>query len=106
MAPFFSKLIPPRPDFPLTMSDDERSTMVEHVAYWSGLADEGRVLAFGPVNDPDGGYGIGIVLAHDLADAERLCDDDPAMRSTHGFRTEILPMLRLVTPGGTYEAAP
>jgi hypothetical protein len=33
-------------------SDDERATMTEHVKYWTGLAESGRVLAFGPVADP------------------------------------------------------
>jgi hypothetical protein len=46
-----------------------------------------------------------VVLTADLAAAERLRDGDPAMRSAHGFRTEILPMLRLVTPTATYDAA-
>jgi hypothetical protein len=106
MAPFVYKLIPPRPDFPFTMSDAERSTMIEHVEYWTGLAGAGRAVAFGPVNDPAGGYGIGLVLADDLRDAERLRDSDPAIRSPHGFTAEILPMLQLVTPSATYEAAP
>ena len=86
------------------MTDDERDTMLQHVRYWSGLADAGTAIAFGPVDDPSGGYGVGVILAAHLADAERLRDDDPAMRSSHGFRTEILPMLRLVTPTGTYDA--
>jgi uncharacterized protein YciI len=102
--PFLFKLIPPRPDFPFTMSDDERATMLEHVAYWGELTTAGTTVAYGPVNDPAGGYGVGIILADDLAAAEALRDNDPAMRSPHGFRTEILPMLRLVTPTTTYDA--
>ena len=78
--------------------------MMEHVAYWSGLNAEGSVLAFGPVNDPHGGYGIGIILAEDLPHAEAIRDADPAVRSAHGFRGEIAPMLRLVTPTETYDA--
>ena len=106
MQPFLFKLIPPRPDFPFTMTDDERAVMLEHVAYWSELAATGAALAFGPVADPAGGYGVGVIVVDDGAAAERLRDDDPAMRSGRGFRTEILPMLRLVTPDGTYDAAP
>jgi hypothetical protein len=34
MQPFLFKLIPPRPDFAFTMSDDERNIMLEHVRYW------------------------------------------------------------------------
>jgi hypothetical protein len=105
MQPFLFKLVPPRPDFPFTMSAAERETMLEHIAYWADLTQAGATIAYGPVNDPSGGYGIGVVLADDLAAAERLRDGDPAMRSPHGFRTEILPMLRLVTPSGSYDAA-
>ena len=57
------------------MSDDERATMLEHVGYWSELLARGRVLAFGPVDDPTGGYGIGIALAEDVAEAETIRDD-------------------------------
>jgi uncharacterized protein YciI len=99
---FVFKLIPPRPDFALTMSDEERAVMANHVGYWSGLAETGRALAFGPVASPAGGYGIGIILAEDEAAAEDLRANDPAERSGRGFRTEVLPMLRLVTPGQTY----
>jgi uncharacterized protein YciI len=96
---FVFRLIPPRPDFAFTMSSEERETMVEHFGYWSELAERGKALAFGPVDDPKGTYGIGIVVAEDDAEAAALRDGDPALLSHHGFRTEIAPMLSLVTPG-------
>ena len=80
--------------------------MMEHVEYWSALTREGRVLAFGPVGDPREVYGIGIVLAENQTEAETLRDRDPAIKSPHGFATEIAPMLRLVTPDQTYEGTP
>jgi hypothetical protein len=101
---FVFRLISPRPDFAFTMTDAERSTMLEHMAYWTRLTEEGLVPAFGPVNDPGGPYGIGIVLADDLGSAELIRDADPAMASSHGFRTEIAPMLSLVTPNGRVDA--
>jgi uncharacterized protein len=106
MMGFVFRLIPPRPDFALDMSPDERATMVEHVGYWSALAGQGKALAFGPVNDPNGPYGIGIILAESQSEAERLRDEDPALKSSHGFRAELAPMLRLVTPNGMYDAMP
>jgi uncharacterized protein YciI len=106
MMGFVFRLIPPRPDFPSDMSSEERATMIEHVGYWSTLAEQGRVLAFGPVGDPKGAYGIGIVLARSRSEAEELRDHDPAIRSPYGFSTEIAPMLRLVTPTETYDATP
>jgi uncharacterized protein YciI len=102
MTGFFFRLIPPRPDFAFSMTEDERSTMLQHSRYWSSLAGEGRVVAFGPVDDPKGSYGIGIVLAEDATDAQRVRDADPAMTSPHGFTTEIAPMLRLVTATGQW----
>jgi uncharacterized protein YciI len=103
MMGFVFRLIPPRPEFAFDMSSDERATMMEHVAYWSTLAEQGKALAFGPVNDPNGPYGIGIVIAESQSEAESLRDEDPALKSAHGFRTEIAPMLHLVTPNGTYD---
>ena len=100
---FVFRLIAPRPGFVSDMSPDERATMMEHVGYWSTLAEEGKALAFGPVNDANGPYGIGIILAESQADAERLRDNDPAVKSAHGFRAELAPMLRLVTPTATYD---
>ena len=104
MIGFVFRLLPPRPDFAFTMSEDERATMLRHVAYWAGLAQEGKAVAFGPVNDPNGPYGIGVVLAEDLTAAEAIRDADPAQASEHGFRTEISPMLSLVTRDGRFDA--
>jgi uncharacterized protein YciI len=78
--------------------------MTEHVAYWSELAREGTALAFGPVSDPSGPYGIGIILVEDLVAAESLRDRDPAVISPYGFRTEIAPMPSLVTRDGRFDA--
>lgn len=104
MPGYVFRLIPPRPDFASTMSEDERRVMDAHFTYWGELLASGQVIAVGPVDDPGGPYGIGIVLAPDLAGAEAIRDGDPAMRAPLGFRTEVAPMLRLVTPSGAYDA--
>lgn len=106
MPGFVFRLIPPRPSFPVDLSAGERAVMTEPVAYWRRLAAAGQALAFGPVNDPAGPYGIGIIVARDLAAAEALRDEDPAIRSGRGFRTEIAPMLQLVTPDGVHGPTP
>jgi hypothetical protein len=106
MQGFLFRLIPPRPDFSSTMSVEEREAMMAHGGYWSGLVGEGRVIAFGPVADPAGQHGIGIVLVDDERAAAAVRDGDPAMRSPFGFRTEILPMLSLVTRDGRHDAPP
>jgi uncharacterized protein YciI len=106
MIGFVFRLIPPRAGFVSDMSPEERATMTEHVGYWSALAEQGKVLAYGPVNDPAGPYGIGIIVVEDLAEAEALRDRDPAVRSPHGFLAELAPMLSLVTPTARYDASP
>ena len=104
MPGYVFRLIAPRPTFAVDMSSDERATMLQHVGYWTELMAQGKVIAFGPVSDPAGAYGLGVILADDLAAAEALRDGDPAVRSSHGFRAELAPMLRLVTPDGTHDA--
>jgi uncharacterized protein YciI len=103
---FVFRLFAPRPTFQSDMSAEERSMMMEHVAYWTALVDEGKVVAFGPVADPTYPYGIGIIVAADLAEAEALRDADPAVRSPYGFRSEIAPMPALVTAAGRDTAQP
>ena len=62
------------------MTEDERTIMLDHVAYWTELMEQGRVVAFGPVDEPTGSYGIGIVtVSPDEIDGIR--DNDPAIRS-------------------------
>lgn len=89
---FLCKLIPPRPTFQQDMSDAEKKVMQEHVAYWANLCEKGVALVFGPVADPNGGYGVGIIR---VADQEELADlqrKDPTIRSGLGFKYETFPM--------------
>jgi len=65
----------PRPTFHLDMTDDEKRTMHEHVAYWT---KKGEAVVFGPVLDPKGVYGIGVYRVDDLDHMRRLLDADPA----------------------------
>jgi uncharacterized protein YciI len=97
MRTFFCKLIPPRPTFMQDMTEAEAALMREHVAYWRGLLDSGQAVAYGPVDDPQGGYGIGIVAVEDEADIDALGANDPTVKADRGFRFEALPMPRLIT---------
>jgi hypothetical protein len=73
------------------MSEEERAVMDAHFGYWGELLARGQVIAIGPVADPNGPYGIGIVLAAYLAGAEVVRDGDPAMRSPFGFAPRSRP---------------
>jgi uncharacterized protein len=106
MMGFVFRLIPPRPSFAFDMTPDERATMTEHAAYWSALSAQGTALAYGPVNDPAGGYGIAIFLADGPEEAELLRAGDPVLASPHGIRAEVAPMLRLLTPDAVYDSMP
>jgi uncharacterized protein YciI len=94
---FLMRLIPPRPTFPQDMSDAERQVMQAHVAYWAERVKEGRMIVFGPVADPSGPWGVGILRVKDEAEAHALKDQDPAVVAALGFRYEVLPMPRAIT---------
>jgi uncharacterized protein YciI len=92
MAYFLYKLIPPRPTFPAEMTEEEGAIMESHFGYWAGLIQERRAVAYGPVMDPKGTYGIAVVEADDEAAARALAEQDPAITSNAGFGSEVHPM--------------
>ena len=75
---FFLKLNPPRPTFMLDMTDDEKAIMMAHVAYWNELLEKGIAIVFGPVLDPKGGYGAGVVSVEDEDHLKQILANDPA----------------------------
>ena len=90
------RLLPPRPTFMKDMTADERAIMQEHGRYWRGKLDEGIAIAFGPVADPSGGWGLGLVEARDETELKAFQAADPAIESGRGFRYESLPMAQIV----------
>jgi uncharacterized protein YciI len=96
---FLIKLLPPRNTFMQDMSPEEAAIMQKHVAYWQSAMEQGKVHAFGPVADPEGGWGLGILETQDRAEAEALCASDPARLSGRGFQTKICVMPQLVLRG-------
>ena len=93
MPLFLCRLLPPRPSFSIDMTDDEQALMGEHVVYWRGLLDAGRVVAFGPVADPAGGWGVSIVDADDEAAVQAMIAADPVkQRGDAGFRYDVFAM--------------
>jgi uncharacterized protein YndB with AHSA1/START domain len=93
---FLCRLLPPRPTFMQDMTSDERAVMQAHGQYWRGKLAEGQVIAFGPVADPAGGWGVGIVAVHDDNELRAFQTEDPAIKSNIGLRYEALPMLTAV----------
>src|SRR4051812_31901456 len=87
------KLIAARATFMQDMTSAERDTMQQHSAYWSEKMQHGKVIVFGPVLDPKGPYGPGIICMKDEAEANQFMADDPAGKI---LQIEISPMLALV----------
>ncbi|WP_018616129.1 YciI family protein [Segetibacter koreensis] len=75
---FVLKLLPNRPDFAETMTTEERNIMQQHVSYWKEYLDKGIMLVFGPVLDPKGVYGLGIIAVDNEEQVKTLIDNDPA----------------------------
>ncbi len=92
MAYFFVKLIPPRPNFPLDTSEEERGVMLAHQDYWLPQVNAGIVIAMGPVSDPRGAFGVMIANVPSLRMLEDWESKDPAILSARGFVFENCPM--------------
>ncbi len=96
MKHFFCRLIPPRPTFAQDMTEAEAQVMKEHAAYWTELARRGTAIVFGPVADPKGVWGAGILEVEDEAAVLSLTANDPVMRASLGAKYEILPMINAI----------
>jgi uncharacterized protein YndB with AHSA1/START domain len=89
---FFCRLNGPRPTFQVDMNDEERDIMRRHAAYWAKLMHEGIAIVYGPVADPKGGWGAGVLRVESEESLKQVCDADPAILSGKGFSYDALPM--------------
>ena len=81
MTTFVFRLIGPRPDFALDMSEEEQEIMGRHAAYWQPLIDSGQMVIFGPVLDSTGSWGLGVIEADDEDELRARAAEDPAVVS-------------------------
>lgn len=79
MSTFVFRLVAPRPDFAMTLSDSEREIMGRHAAYWQPLVESGRMVVFGPVLDSTGSWGLGVVEADSEEELRAFAAADPAV---------------------------
>ena len=77
----------------MDMTADERAAMQRHVDYWTSMLESGTAIVFGPVADPAGPWGLGIVRLRGGENVADIVDADPAIVANIGLRYEILPML-------------
>ncbi|HVY30077.1 MAG TPA: YciI family protein [Polyangiaceae bacterium] len=95
---FVSRLIGPRPTFPMDITPEERELMGVHGQYWRQKMAEGKIVVFGPVLDPKGVWGLGVLRVKDEAEATALQNQDPVILAQRGFSYETLPMMTAVVP--------
>ena len=81
MGTFVFRLIAPRPTFALDMTDEERTVMERHAAYWQSFIESGQMVIFGPVVDAAGSWGLGVVEADDEDELRAFAAGDPAVTS-------------------------
>jgi uncharacterized protein YndB with AHSA1/START domain len=93
---FFVRLVAPRPTFLQDMTVEERDVMIAHADYWKRQLAQGSAIVFGPVADPAGAWGLGVIAARDEAALRAFEAGDPAITSKRGFRYEVLPMAQAV----------
>jgi uncharacterized protein YciI len=88
---FVYKLIPPRVTFPSDMSEEEAAIMAQHFAYWERFEQRGQVVVLGPVLDPAGTWGLGVIEGDTEDEMRAIALEDPAVKS--GMSTfEVLAM--------------
>ena len=75
---FALRLNPSRAGFMQTMTEEEKSIMQQHGAYWRRFMNQGKVIVFGPVLDPKAVYGLGILAVEDEQEVKDFIAGDPA----------------------------
>jgi uncharacterized protein len=81
MTTFVFRLKAPRPTFALDMTDEEREIMGRHAAHWQPFIDSGQMVAFGPVLDTTGSWGLGVIETEDEEELRAFTERDPAVAS-------------------------
>jgi uncharacterized protein YciI len=95
MAYFFCKFIPQRSNFLKTMTADEAKLLKAHGNYLQALLEEGKVLAHGPVSEPQGGFGLSLFDVKDEAELSELTSKDPMILAEVRARYDTFPMTQL-----------
>ena len=78
MAEWIYFLHPPRDDFAVSMSDDERAAFAEHRAYLEELLAQGSLLLAGPTGGTVN-TGIAVIETPDESSARAIMEADPVI---------------------------
>jgi uncharacterized protein YciI len=101
---FFVRIHPARANFLSTMTPAESKAMELHFAYWKARMAEHKLILAGPVPISPGTFGILIIRARTLGDAEQLVRDDPSVVA-HVTDYEIYPLRLALYEGDDSTAA-
>lgn len=93
---YVCRLLAPRPTFVTDMTPEERQAMEAHAAYWREHLRQGVAVVFGPVADPKGPWGLGVIRVKSEEQMRKLVEHDPAVLARIGASYEVLPMLNAV----------
>jgi uncharacterized protein YciI len=80
---FLSTLRPKRPDFLVTMADEQKAVMGQHMAYTKELFDQGKIVLDGAATN--GAVGIIVWRVDSAEEARRIYDNDPAVKAGIGY---------------------
>ena len=106
MPTFVLRLTAPRPTFALDMTDEERTVMARHAEHWQPLIESGQMVAFGPVLDETGSWGLGVLEAEDEAELRAHAAEDPAVTTgtaSMGIGTLLTGFVRPAPPSDREE---
>ena len=81
----------------MDMTPNERTIMLAHRAYCDVWQAQGKVVVFGPVMDPKGVFGMGVVGVEAEDEIKQLIADDPATSLVLG---EYFPMTAVLPRQG------
>ena len=81
MPTFVLRLTAPRPDFAMTMTEEEQAVMGRHAEHWQPFLERGDMAVFGPVLDGTGSWGLGVLEAESEDEVRAHADHDPAVTS-------------------------
>lgn len=84
VATYVLRLIAPRPDFALTLSEEERDVMGRHAAHWQRYIDSGQMVVFGPVLDGTGSWGLGVIESENEDELRAHAANDPVVTTRTG----------------------
>ena len=93
---YVCRLLPPRSNFAIDMTPEERHVMDAHAAYWSERLRKGVAIVYGPVADPKGVWGLGVIRVKSEEQMRELVEGDPAVLARIGASYEVLPMLNAI----------